>query len=214
MGPGGKIGEAPASAPVLIAAVATDLCLGFANTLCWRGSDPPTEQLNGFSGFLAWLERNAGVSAGALGHIVDWSEAHRESAAGLLTEAKALREAIYSTFSAVAEGGEVPEADFTAIADALAQAPARRQLAQIGGRYCWRIEAARPSVPYLLAPVLWSAGDLLLEQGRARVRRCANDKCLWLYVDRSRTGSRRWCDMASCGNRAKARRHYLRSKAG
>ena len=39
-----------------------------------------------------------------------------------------------------------------------------------------------------------------------RLRICANDQCRWVFVDRSRTGKRKWCDMASCGNRAKAAR--------
>jgi predicted RNA-binding Zn ribbon-like protein len=39
-----------------------------------------------------------------------------------------------------------------------------------------------------------------------------NDQCGWLFMDDSKNGSRRWCSMQSCGNRAKAHRHYLRSK--
>jgi predicted RNA-binding Zn ribbon-like protein len=64
----------------------------------------------------------------------------------------------------------------------------------------------------MLAPVLWSAADLLVGGGHSRVRRCANSKCLWLFRDESKTGTRRWCDMAACGNRAKARRHYLKTR--
>jgi predicted RNA-binding Zn ribbon-like protein len=64
----------------------------------------------------------------------------------------------------------------------------------------------------LLAPVLWSAADLLIGGEHRRIRQCANAQCLWLFVDASKSGTRRWCDMASCGNRAKARRHYLRTK--
>ena len=45
-----------------------------------------------------------------------------------------------------------------------------------------------------------------------RLRACASDTCLWVFYDDSRTGRRRWCDMASCGNRAKAARHRARVK--
>jgi predicted RNA-binding Zn ribbon-like protein len=45
-----------------------------------------------------------------------------------------------------------------------------------------------------------------------RVRICANDTCQWLFFDESRGGRRRWCDMATCGNRAKAQRHRARQK--
>jgi len=45
-----------------------------------------------------------------------------------------------------------------------------------------------------------------------RIRICANDTCRWIFYDESRAGRRRWCDMATCGNRAKARRHRERQK--
>jgi predicted RNA-binding Zn ribbon-like protein len=43
-----------------------------------------------------------------------------------------------------------------------------------------------------------------------RLRTCANDECRWAFYDTSRSGRRKWCDMSSCGNRAKARRHRQR----
>ena len=46
-----------------------------------------------------------------------------------------------------------------------------------------------------------------------RLRACANDSCRWLFFDESRTGRRRWCDMSTCGNRAKAARHRARVRA-
>ena len=54
----------------------------------------------------------------------------------------------------------------------------------------------------------------LVERGEAdRLRICANDGCRWVFHDTSRTGRRRWCSMASCGNRAKAARHRARKRA-
>lgn len=45
-----------------------------------------------------------------------------------------------------------------------------------------------------------------------RIHVCDNDRCRWVFFDTSRTGRRRWCDMATCGNRAKAARHRARAK--
>lgn len=45
-----------------------------------------------------------------------------------------------------------------------------------------------------------------------RIRVCASDTCQWVFYDASRTGRRRWCDMSTCGNRAKAARHRARTK--
>jgi predicted RNA-binding Zn ribbon-like protein len=88
----------------------------------------------------------------------------------------------------------------------------RNDLVRSDGQFAWRLAKFEPSAPYLVAPVLWSAADLLLAADLGRVRRCANDACLWLFIDGSKNGTRRWCDMASCGNRAKAHRHYLKHK--
>ena len=60
------------------------------------------------------------------------------------------------------------------------------------------------------AAVAWSALTLLSGAETRRLRICGN--CGWLFVDRSRNGSRVWCDMAVCGNRRKAQRHYHRSR--
>jgi hypothetical protein len=54
-------------------------------------------------------------------------------------------------------------------------------------------------------------GLISLRTQRERLKRCENPRCGWLFVDRSRNRSRRWCEMATCGNRAKAKRHAHRA---
>ena len=56
------------------------------------------------------------------------------------------------------------------------------------------------------------AWDALEKDSPGRLRPCANDECTLYLVDRSRNNSARWCSMAGCGNRLKARRHYKRQK--
>lgn len=52
----------------------------------------------------------------------------------------------------------------------------------------------------------------LLRTAPDRIRSCAHDACILHFFDTSRNGTRRWCSMAVCGNRAKASRHYARTK--
>jgi len=61
------------------------------------------------------------------------------------------------------------------------------------------------------AGVALSALSLLQQDRLRRIRICRN--CAWLFLDRSRNASRLWCDMAVCGNRQKAKRHYRRQMA-
>jgi predicted RNA-binding Zn ribbon-like protein len=69
-----------------------------------------------------------------------------------------------------------------------------------------------PATPIAFeAALAVSALSLLRDDAVARIRICPN--CTWLFVDRSRNSSRLWCDMAVCGNRQKASRHYRRRTA-
>jgi predicted RNA-binding Zn ribbon-like protein len=64
----------------------------------------------------------------------------------------------------------------------------------------------------MLGPVLRSAVELLTSDELHRVRVCAAPDCDWLFMDESRSRSRQWCSMVTCGNRAKARRFYRRTR--
>jgi predicted RNA-binding Zn ribbon-like protein len=208
----GKTGRVTENAIIL--SVREGLCLDYANTRSWRGSTAPSESLGDFSDLLGWLERGAKFPVAAVTGLRAWGRDHEGRAAAVFAEALALRETLFRIFRAVAEARPVAKRDFEALSHAIAAAPARGALmrAHARDRFGWCIDMG-PAAPTFLAPVLWSAGDLLLAADAQRVRRCANDECLWLFRDASRTGTRRWCDMAACGNRAKAERHYARIKA-
>ena len=199
---------------MLIPPLREDLCLAYANTLFWRGSAAPTEKLHAFADLLAWLEESAGIGVTATQPLKAWAREHPKKAATLFADAVELRESMFRTFSAFAADEPVRDADFAALRAAIAAAPARDQLARADHGYAWRVDAPEPSVTDLVVPVLWSAGDLMVRAGDRRIRQCANEKCLWLFLDASKSGTRRWCDMAACGNRAKAQRHYARIKQG
>jgi predicted RNA-binding Zn ribbon-like protein len=171
-----------------------DLCLDFANTRYWRGQSSPSETLN------------------APQDLAAWAKAAKAPPTREFENALALRETIYRLFDANAEGKPAAARDLEAFNRALAAAPARTTLKRGRDGYAWEIDAKSSTALSLLAPVLWSAGDLLAGPRLDRVRKCANPECGWLFLDDSRAGKRRWCSMSACGNRAKARRHYHKSK--
>jgi len=67
-----------------------------------------------------------------------------------------------------------------------------------------------PPLEQALAAIARSIADELSEGRPERFRICENDTCRWAFYDRSRPGTRRWCEMSSCGNRMKAARHRAR----
>ncbi len=177
-----------------------DLCLAFANTRYWRGTRAPTEELNEPGDLVRWAARAERLPADVIRRFAQ--------PATVFEEALGLRETIHRCFAATATGRAPADTDLAALNAALAAAPARQRVQPAG----WDVGSPEPSAAALLAPVLWSAGDLLVGGQLARVRQCANPDCGWLFLDNSKGGNRRWCSMSACGNRAKAHRHYLRQK--
>lgn len=197
-------------ATVLVPAPAEELCLNFANTRYWRGSEPAaTESLASPKDLGGWLGANAAMPTAHGGKRRGGGSIDLDT---LFDEALRLRESIYRIFLAIGEGQSPPARDLEIFNSALADTPQRLGISATGAAYSWIVAAPPGSLGGALAPVIWSAADLLTHAGERRIRRCANDKCRWVFVDRSKGGTRRWCDMSSCGNRAKSHRHYARSK--
>lgn len=194
----------------LVSGPPEDLCLAFANSRAWRPSDQPTEKLHAFADLVAWCETAKSLDATSADELRQWAQRNARDAATLFDEAIATREAIYRLFSATADNARPAAADFEALNRLLEDAPGRVAVTIAAADNRWRLPPVVPAVASLLAPVIWSAGDLLTGERLPRVRLCANEKCRWLFLDDSKGGTRRWCAMRACGNRAKAHRHYLR----
>jgi predicted RNA-binding Zn ribbon-like protein len=189
------------------------LCLDFANTVEWHASDHPDDKLDGYAGLIAWAETAEVLSA-------DRAQALREMAAQQPRETQAaferaieLREIIYRLFAAYAGQGAFTAEDLAAFNGALSVAMSRAQVVPAAGGFKWGWVDEGPNFEEITWPVLRSAANLLTADKLARVKQCADDRgCGYLFVDTSRNRSRRWCSMESCGNRAKAQRHYDRHK--
>ena len=184
------------------------LCLDFANT-CGDRPRCSEEHLGTVEDLLRW-----GAEAG----LVSGPEANRFLYAdgagdGVLSEALAFREAVYAVCSALT-GGRVPDRrDLAVINSMLRTALPNLELGVRGGGCCWEWSDASTVSDRVLWPVARSAADLLTGDEIEQLRECAGEGCSWLFLDRSRNHRRKWCSMSSCGNRAKARRHYARSKS-
>jgi len=74
----------------------------------------------------------------------------------------------------------------------------------------WRWRGIPGNLESILWPVVRAAANLLTSPDAGRLRMCAGPDCGWLYVDRSRNGLRRWCEMETCGTLEKSRRRAAR----
>jgi predicted RNA-binding Zn ribbon-like protein len=194
-------------------ATAGRLCLDFANTLAWRGSDRQHDELNSYANLVVW-GKLVGLLSEEAAHRLQREAARRPAQADrVLERAVALREAIYRICSAIAAGSSPQAADVDALNVALAGALTHLRLLPAASVFAWDWSGDAGALDRMLWPVAWSAAELLTSEELDRVGECQGDGCGWLFMDMSRNHSRRWCDMGDCGNRAKARRFYRRKKA-
>jgi predicted RNA-binding Zn ribbon-like protein len=120
-----------------------------------------------------------------------------------------LREAADRLFRSAAQAGEIQTARLPAVlrASALCLDGVEESFGAPGRPFGDPLRPLR-----FEAALAVSALSLLAGDAWRKIRICPN--CNWLFIDRSRNASRVWCDMSVCGNRQKARRHYVRRKVG
>jgi predicted RNA-binding Zn ribbon-like protein len=193
--------------------MAGHLSLAFANTVAWRAGDSPEERLTSYRDLVAWGQQTGILTDHEAEQLLKEAARRPREAATVLERAITLREAIYRLFSALS-GGRPPEASDLATLNAeLSHAMTRSQIVPRAEDFVWEWVDAERVLDRMLWAVVRDAADLLTSDDLNRVRECAGDGCGWLFFDRSRNRSRRWCAMEDCGNRAKARRFYERRRA-
>src|SRR5215831_16728549 len=190
------------------------LCLDFANTLGDKRVTQPREGLNTYADLVSWSRQAGIVSASSARRLLEEGSRHPRRAAAVLERARQLREAIYRIWAGEVRREDPALADLGLLNSVVAEALTHQRLVREGDRYAlgWDDGQALESI---LWPVAKSAAELLTSEEGKLVRQCegfAATECAWLFIDETRNRSRRWCSMTSCGNRAKARRHYQRSR--
>ena len=189
------------------------LCLDFANTLQWHASENPQEHLNSYKDLMDWGYKKGILSETDVRKLNKEMGRNPAASEKVLKHAIELREAIYRIFSAVAADGRPNEGDLSILNRDLAKTMAQSRIIPIKDGFTWDIKGNKDELDWMLKPIVRSAAELLTSDDLDRVKECADDQgCGWLFVDRSKNRSRRWCDMKDCGNRAKAKRFYKRKQ--
>jgi predicted RNA-binding Zn ribbon-like protein len=189
------------------------LCLDFVNTVDDRETGAPRELLERYADLLSWGSQAAALTRAEAVALGGHAARQTDAASSALTRAKKVRETLFLLFSAIATGHPRPAATLAALNRVIRQAGARRSLRPRSGRFVWSWDRPdRINLDMVLWRVAWSAAELLASSDLDRLRQCGGPGCGWLFLDMSRSGTRRWCDMSVCGNRVKARRFYQKTR--
>jgi predicted RNA-binding Zn ribbon-like protein len=163
------------------------------------------EQLTDYSRLLEWAEGAGAISADRSAALSRLAKERPTDATAAIHEARRLREILRTVFREVI-AQRVP--DLAPLNAELARVLPWRRLGQ--GEWIWLNAERELESP--LWPVVLAAANLLTSGDAERLRLCAKDDCGWVFVDRSRNGLRRWCDMKACGTAEKSRRRAQRSR--
>jgi predicted RNA-binding Zn ribbon-like protein len=183
--------------------------LDFLNTRPVLSGDEPTELLPDFAALLRWLR-----AAGMLGFREanelrrQWGESGR--ARRTLGSLHQLREKLRKEVLKYEAGGDIQRGMVEEINQLMAQHPMRTRLTAKEDGFTTEAYCDPREPDDLLGPVAHSIAALFAALDRNRIRKCSN--CVLHFRDTSKKGTRRWCSMQMCGNRAKVAAYAARHR--
>jgi predicted RNA-binding Zn ribbon-like protein len=187
--------------------VAGHLALDFANTVDDPLGPERFDHVADYPGLVAWSERVGTVSPEGAAGLRRAAASHPRRAAATVRQAAALRAALNDIFGALVDGRS-PDAGWTELRPFVVSALQQARLTSPGARALPTWDMSEVASP--LWPVAEAAYQLLTEAEPRRLKRCV--ACPWLFLDRSKNHSRRWCSMEICGTDEKVRR-YVSTRA-
>lgn len=193
--------------------IAGELCLDFINTLDNRPLPGRLKELlPTYRDLVEWAAQAGAISTGQRAALARAAEENPKAAEAAREKCLEFRECFNRiVVNSLHHHRPAPE-DLEAFNQSLQEALSKRVLRSTrrGFRMEWR--DSELSFDSLLWPVVKSASDLLTSGELELVRQCDSASCRWLFLDRSKNHSRRWCDMRICGNRVKVQRFYSRQR--
>jgi predicted RNA-binding Zn ribbon-like protein len=182
-----------------------EACLALVNTEELTDG-VPEERLASAADGVTWLAEHG------LGHRDQLAEQARREGDRWLERVHRVRAAIRATWDAIVAGG-TPDARALAVLNEVLRSQPRLELRleagalEVGHRHL-DDDPTGEALARLVEPLV----EAIATGSTGRFRVCANDGCRWAFEDTSRAGRRRWCDMTTCGNRAKVRRYRSRHR--
>ncbi|WP_160717161.1 CGNR zinc finger domain-containing protein [Chitinophaga solisilvae] len=186
------------------------LCLDFVNTISNRMKPDPYDYLPGFRELLQWYTRQEIFPSKVLHTLERLAKGYPQKAAVVFEKTIQLRELLLRLFTAVMAHKSPAAGDLqlfnTYLSDAYTNIEMTWRPSQQKGELLFNAPALEQVTWWLVK----SAQELFTGTQLQQVRQCP--ACGWLFLDKSRNGSRRWCNMSSCGDIHKVTKYYQRNK--
>jgi predicted RNA-binding Zn ribbon-like protein len=187
------------------------LAVDFVNTADSATPDGPItdDHIADFKMLMAWAQKATMISASKADRFLRRARTSPSEARRVHREAIHMRAVLYEILRSSAVRRPAEPSTLETFRELERAALRHAHLRWAGERWAWTwsLDDARD----LLGPIAHSASELLTSDEVGRLKLC--NGCRWLFLDGSKNESRRWCTMAGCGNRAKARRFAARHRS-
>jgi predicted RNA-binding Zn ribbon-like protein len=184
------------------------LVFNFINTVNTRKPAPDFEYLKTFEDFLAWSVKVGSLRGQRLQTLREQASVRSEIASAALRDVIDTRENLYQLFSAIA-AGKTPDATVVNALNerlSLTFQKINMRFGAVGAEVHFNKDEISLDEP--LNSIIKSAYDILTGADFRRIKECP--RCGWIFLDTSKNGKRKWCDMNVCGSREKALGYYYR----
>jgi predicted RNA-binding Zn ribbon-like protein len=181
--------------------------LDLVNTVSWPGRPREHDWFDPVENVIHWAVATGLLDPEAGDRLAEWVGCEPSRAARELGKVRRIRSAVSEVLVPYVRG-EVPSTRAVMELNRhLTRASGRRHLDARTLTWTFREPT---TLEHVLAPAVLNAAEVLMGVDPHRLRHCPD--CDWVFQDTTRNGRRTWCDMADCGSRAKARRHYQRHR--
>jgi predicted RNA-binding Zn ribbon-like protein len=171
------------------------------------------DALRDFETLVRWLEAVNVLDAERTAGIRRRAQEQPAGAAAALMDARRVRAALRTLAERGPVNDRVRAEGLVEINRVLGRSAGTRRLERrADGSFMRAFVPVGDAFAGLVIPIVESAADALISGELQRVRRCADERCQHVFYDNTKNGRRRWCDMSTCGNRAKAARHREKLK--
>jgi predicted RNA-binding Zn ribbon-like protein len=189
-----------------------DVSTDFTNTKSGRTEGSGHEHVQTYADIVEFTRLAGVLKAGEARRLIAEAQRRPERAAQIHRRAVALREAAFRAFERVIQGRDPSHEDLQLISAEAAEALGHRQMVKTSDEFVWAWPAS-DDLSRPLWPIARSVSDVLTSaEDRSRLRECSDDACAWLFIDRTKNQSRRWCDVNTCGSRNRVREFRERRK--
>lgn len=177
------------------------LCLDFVNTVHY---------LQSYADLLEWSQLAGCITSEEADQLHRFISVYPTKSAAAFDEAIAFRENLHRVLLHFINDQPIPDAELAACNAVFTNMWAQLDLCPAETQFVWTWHDDAFGLRYPLWKIAHSAATLLASDDAGRIKTCG--RCSWIFLDTSRNKSRRWCSMETCGNRAKAARHYRKNQ--